>query len=124
MNTNFRFLLFVVLFFTVLNSTGQDISQWRGPNRDGIYPDKDLLNVWPEAGPKLLWLTEVLGNGYSSPVIADGKLYINGEIDSISHVFAFDQNGKLLWKTPNGREFFGEGYSASFSRSKVGSNGL
>ena len=114
MNTNFRFLLPALLFFTVLNSTGQDISQWRGPNRDGIYPDKNLLNVWPEAGPKLLWLTEELGNGYSSPVIADGRLYINGEIDSISHVFAFDQNGKLLWKTPNGREFFGEGYSASF----------
>jgi len=114
MNTNFCFLLPALLLFTVLNSIGQDISQWRGPNRDGIYPDKNLLKVWPETGPKLLWLTEELGNGYSSPVIADGRLYINGEIDSISHVFAFGQNGKLLWKTPNGGEFFGEGYSASF----------
>jgi outer membrane protein assembly factor BamB len=107
-------LIFAFLINFVPCSYGQSISQWRGANRDGIYPDQNLLKVWPEAGPKLLWLTEELGNGYSSPVIADGKLYINGEIDSISHVFAFDQNGKLLWKTPNGREFFGEGYSASF----------
>jgi outer membrane protein assembly factor BamB len=107
-------LTFLLLFVFAFSGKSQNISQWRGTNRDGIYPDQNLLKTWPEAGPKLLWLTEEIGNGYSSPVIADGKLYINGEIDSISHVFAFDLNGKLLWKTPNDREFFGEGYSASF----------
>lgn len=114
MKSNLLILIFAFFFNFVTNSYGQSISQWRGTNRDGIYPDKNLLKIWPEAGPKLLWLTEEIGNGYSSPVIAEGKLYINGEIDSISHVFAFDQNGKLLWKTPNGKEFFGEGYSANF----------
>lgn len=114
MKSNLLLLIFAIFFNFVTNSYGQSISQWRGTNRDGIYPDRNLLKVWPEAGPKLLWLTEEIGNGYSSPVIADGKLFINGEIDSISHVFAFDQNGKLLWKTPNGREFFGNGFSASF----------
>lgn len=114
MKSIFLFLMSLFLFIVVFNSQAQNISQWRGTNRDGIYSDKNLLKVWPEAGPKLLWLTEEIGNGYSSPVIADGKLYINGEIDSVSYVFAFDQNGKLLWKTPNGQEFFGEGYSANF----------
>jgi len=114
MKSNLLILIFAFFFNFVTNSYGQSISQWRGTNRDGIYPDKNLLKIWPEAGPKLLWLTEEIGNGYSSPVIAEGKLYINGEIDSISHVFAFDQNGKLIWKTPNGKEFFGEGYSANF----------
>jgi len=114
MKSNLLFLIFVFFFNFITNSYGQSISQWRGTNRDGIYPDQNLLKVWPEVGPKMLWLTEEIGNGYSSPVIADRKLYINGEIDSISHVFAFDQNGKLLWKTPNGREFFGNGFSSSF----------
>jgi len=41
-------------------------------------------------------------------------LFINGEIDSISHLFAYDLNGKLLWKTPNGKEFFGKGFSSQF----------
>lgn len=114
MKSNHLLLIFAFFFNFVTISYGQSISQWRGTNRDGIYPDQNLLKIWPEAGPKLLWLTEEIGNGYSSPVIGDGKLYINGEIDSLSHVFAFDQNGKFLWKTPNGKEFFGEGYSANF----------
>ena len=92
----------------------QTIAQWRGVNRDGIYQEKDLLKVWPENGPELLWLSEEIGSGYSSPVVAADRLYINGEIDSISTIFCFDLKGKMIWKTPNGQEFFGEGYSANF----------
>jgi len=106
----------VLLAFLVLAiaSSSQEVAQWRGPNRDGIYPEKKLLKVWPEKGPDLLWTTEEIGVGYSSPVIAKDKLFINGEVNQVAHVFAFDLKGKLLWKTPNGKEFFGEGYSANF----------
>jgi len=114
MNNKLTLITFLLLLIFVFNSQSQNLAQWRGANRDGIYPDKNLLETWPEAGPKLLWMTEGIGHGYSSPVISGGTLFINGEIDSISHIFAFGQNGQLLWKTPNGREFFGEGYSASF----------
>jgi outer membrane protein assembly factor BamB len=107
------FVVFVFLLFAI-DSGAQDVAQWRGPNRDGIYPEKNLLKVWPEKGPNLLWSTEVIGVGYSSPVITKDKLLINGEINQVAYVFAFDLNGKLLWKTPNGKEFFGEGYSANF----------
>ena len=92
----------------------QNISQWRGPNRDGIYPETNLLKSWPVSGPKLLWTSEEIGTGYSAPVVAGNKLYINGEINQVAHIFAFDINGKLIWKSPNGSEFFGEGYSANF----------
>lgn len=108
----FAFLVFLNTLFSPVWS--QNIVQWRGPNRDGIYPEKNLLKSWPETGPKLLWMTDQLGNGYGSPVISGDKLFINGEINQVAHVFAFDLNGKLLWKTPNGKEFFGEGYSANF----------
>jgi outer membrane protein assembly factor BamB len=111
------FVSFFTISFLFLFSPGaqsQNLAQWRGPNRDGIYPEKNLLQTWPENGPKLLWDIENIGNGYSSPVISGDKLFINGQIDSVSHVFAFDLNGKLLWKTPNGREFFGEEYAANF----------
>jgi outer membrane protein assembly factor BamB len=114
MKPNFLFLLPAFLFIIVLNSHAQNISQWRGSNREGIYPDQNLLKTWPESGPKLLWSTEEIGAGFSSPVIAGDKLFINGEINQVAHVFAFDLNGKLLWKYANGPEFFGEGYSANF----------
>lgn len=96
----------------------QTISQWRGPNRDGLYEGSNLLKAWPEGGPQLLWFTEDIGNGYGAPTIVNDKIYVNGEIDSTSYLFAFDTNGKLLWKAPNGKEFTGSGFSARFPGSR------
>jgi outer membrane protein assembly factor BamB len=109
-------LIFVILCIVSISfaQNSQTIAQWRGVNRDGIYQEKDLLKIWPENGPELMWSSEEIGAGYSSPVVTADRLFINGEIDSISYIFCFDLKGKLIWKTPNGREFFGEGYSANF----------
>jgi len=90
------------------------IAQWRGENRDGCYKEPNLLSQWPEKGPELLWTAEGIGRGYAAPVVANGRIFINGEIDSISHLFAYDLKGKLLWKTPMGKEFLGEGFSATY----------
>ena len=110
----FFYGLSLVLIFTSCQKSTQTQSQWRGPNRDGIYTEKGLLKVWPENGPELLWSYEEIGNGYGGAVIGDGKIFVNGEIDSASHLFAFDLTGKLLWKAPFGKEFTGSGFSANF----------
>jgi len=107
-----------VLLLAGCTKMNQNTAQWRGVNRDGIYQESGLLKAWPAEGPKLLWETEVIGHGYGSPVVLGNTLYVNGEVDSISHLFAFDLNGKLQWKTPNGREFFGDGFSAGFPGSR------
>jgi outer membrane protein assembly factor BamB len=103
--------IFVCLFF---QSFSQNVSQWRGLNRDGKYPENGLLKQLPETGPQLLWSTETLGEGYAAPVVTPDKLFVNGVVNGESHLFAFDLKGKLLWKSPNGKEFTGEGYSSNF----------
>jgi len=103
-----------LLAFGFTHSYPQNIAQFRGINRDGHYNETKLLNKWPESGPELLWVTEGIGLGYAAPSILKEKLFVNGEIDSTSYLFAFDLKGKLLWKTPNGKEFFGKGYSSQF----------
>ena len=116
-----NFKILTVLFCLLIGAQSvqsQNIAQWRGANRDGIYQEKNLLKAWPEAGPKLLWSTEVIGNGYSSPAVEGNQLFVNGEIDSVSQVFAFDLKGKLLWRSPNGKEFMGKDFSASFPGSR------
>ncbi|MCY1719456.1 PQQ-binding-like beta-propeller repeat protein [Prolixibacteraceae bacterium Z1-6] len=95
-----------------------ETAQWRGINRDGIYNETGLLNVWNENGPELLWSYVGIGKGYASPAIADNKLFVNGEQDSSSFLFAFDLLGNLLWKAPNGREFMGDGFSATYPGSR------
>ncbi|MDA3890915.1 MAG: PQQ-like beta-propeller repeat protein [Salinivirgaceae bacterium] len=95
-----------------------NIAQWRGENRDGIYNETGLLKSWPKAGPDLIWETDTIGHGYGSPVVTSDKVFVNGEIDSVSHLFAFDLTGNLLWASPNGKAFMGEGFSASFPGSR------
>ena len=59
-----KYILLAVITVLAVTSYAQDIVQWRGPNRDGIYPEKNLLTQWPENGPKLLWKYDNLGLGY------------------------------------------------------------
>lgn len=111
-------LVFVFLLFVAHQSFGQKVYQWRGDNRDGIYTENKLMQSWPEKGPELVWFTEEIGQGYAAPVVTNDKLLINGEADSTSYLFAFDLKGKLLWKTANGKEYYGKGFSASFPGSR------
>ena len=36
-------------------TTADDWPQWRGLNRDGSSPEKDLLKKWPDNGPELIF---------------------------------------------------------------------
>ncbi len=101
---NLSLVICLVLFFSC-TSKKKEISQWRGENRTGIYDEPNLLTEWPKDGPELVWEFEGVGNGYGSPVITEDKLFINGEIDSLAYLMAFDLQGKMLWKTEFGTDW-------------------
>ncbi len=82
-----------------------DWPQWRGPRRDGISDEKGLLPSWPAAGPALLWRTDGLGTGWSAPIIVGGRLYITGDVGNDLVIFALDLDGKVQWRTNNGRSW-------------------
>ncbi|MFA6129240.1 MAG: PQQ-binding-like beta-propeller repeat protein [Bacteroidales bacterium] len=96
-----------ILFSPAINQP-EDLAQWRGPERNGTYPEKNLLTSWPERGPQLLWSYDGLGSGFSSAVVTSDRVHTTGTIDSISYVFCFDINGALAWKKPLGPDFMGE----------------
>jgi outer membrane protein assembly factor BamB len=87
------------------------ITEWRGTGRSGIFDETNLLKEWPAEGPSAIWEVESAGNGYSSPVIADGFVYVTGEIDSLGYLFKFDDKGNEIWRSGYGGEwttnFFG-----------------
>lgn len=126
MNYLQKFYLCKLLIITVVSlvafeftpAHSQNVAQWRGINRDGQYNGTTLLKEWPEKGPELLWFTEEIGNGYGAPTIANDRVFVNGETDSVSYLFAFDLKGKLLWKAPNGKEFTGLDFSSRFPGSR------
>src|SRR5262245_59413808 len=53
-----------LLILTIGSTSAADWPQWRGPNRDGISPEKGLLKTWPKDGPNLAWQANLGGAGY------------------------------------------------------------
>lgn len=101
-------LFFLVLILVACESEIEhqpEMSQWRGPDRNGVYPEKNLLDSWPEEGPEIVWQYDGIGTGYSSVAAVNDKVIIAGTIDSMSYLFAFDHEGELRWKTELGPEW-------------------
>lgn len=73
-----------------------------------------LLEVWPEGGPELLWTHEGLGRGYGGPCISTAGIFINAEEDGNSFTVGLDHQGRIQWKSPNGKEFLGTDFSATY----------
>jgi outer membrane protein assembly factor BamB len=99
--------VWLIVGVSVLFSYEKIDSQWRGPNRDGVYPNEKLLKKWPDAGPKLLWSVNGLGEGYSSAAVTSDRVYLTGMTAGKGYLFAFDMKGKLLWKSHYGPEWNG-----------------
>lgn len=77
---------------------------WRGPERNGIYPETGLLKQWPQAGPEKLWEVLDAGKGYSSPVVVGDKLYVTGmNEDQTKETFsAYTLDGKQIYTVAYG----------------------
>ena len=93
-----RFLLLAVAVCSQVNAL--DFAQWRGPNRDGISQEKDLLAQWPADGPKLVWQNNDIGFGYGSVAVVGDRFYAVTSADNDEFVKAFAvKDGAELWKT-------------------------
>jgi len=94
---------FFMTFLFSGNLFSQVIVEWRGPNRSGIYPDKNLLKSWPVNGPQLLLELSNIGNGYSSAVLYKNNIVVCGKKDTLDVVSSYELNGKKNWETAYGR---------------------
>ncbi len=110
-----KHIIFSALFFLMFVSAleAQQISQWRGADRSGVYPAKGLLKTWPEEGPELIWKTDDLGKGHSSVSLEGDHLFITGLKDTIEYITALDDQGNRIWQVPYGR-----GWMESFPDSR------
>ena len=94
------------LFFLLSCASSPDrIQQFRGDLRAGIYPDTNLLKEWPAEGPNELWTIDSLGRGYGSPLFAEDRFYITGEVDSVAWLYCFNLEGDKIWQSSLGKEW-------------------
>lgn len=109
--------LSTVVAAALLAATGlraDDWPQWRGPQRDGISREKGLLSEWPEGGPRKLWSTDGLGQGFSTVAVVGQRIYTTGIVDGVGKLIALQDDGKLLGASPYGSDSVeGGGYPGS-----------
>ena len=82
-----------------------DWPQWLGPQRDGVWREKNLVDsLKPEKPPKARWRVPIAG-GYAGPAVANGKVFVTdflrkqpADKSGIERVHCLDdKDGKVLW---------------------------
>jgi outer membrane protein assembly factor BamB len=88
-------------------------AEFRGPGRNGVYDDGEILTDWPSGKLPLLWKRPV-GGGYASVVVANGIIFTIEQRRKKEVVAAYDLK--------TGREKWIHGWEAQF-RESLGGDG-
>src|SRR3989442_8464992 len=101
---SFRIPAFVVSIFMCVASAAtvmlaHDWPQFRGPDGQGHSVEQGLPSDWSESR-NVVWKTPIPGLGWSSPVVADGRVWLTaaiGQRDISLRALAFDvETGREL----------------------------
>jgi outer membrane protein assembly factor BamB len=110
-----RTLIAIALFGLTQSVTAQDWSQWRGPSRDGIVPAASAPSSWPNS-LRRTWRVEI-GEGYSSPVVSRGSVFVHGRKDPEEVVVAVNlATGKVLWEQKYQADFKKNQYAVKMAK--------
>ena len=91
----------VVALCLIVALHAEDWPQWRGPHRDGVWRETNILESIPPGGLKVLWRVPV-GTGFSSPAVAQGRVYVTDShvtrTNARENVRCLDAaTGKAIW---------------------------
>jgi|GEM_PF-148654 len=99
-NSPVRSLLFSLATLAVFTSHADDWPQWGGPQRDGIWREKGVVERIPSSGLEVRWRARV-SNGYSGPAVANGKVFLTDRLSNPDRerVLCFDaSDGSKIWE--------------------------
>ncbi len=94
-------VLIILFSFASILLRAEDWPQWRGPERDGVWHEKWIRQSFPAQGLPVRWRAPV-GFGFSSPVIAKGRVFVTDSLVDRpvvrGRILCFQETtGQLLW---------------------------
>ena len=92
-------LLPLILIWTAKFVVAEDWTRFRGPEGTGVTRQIDVPTNWDAS--MVVWKVDLPGQGQSSPVHWDGKLFLTvaTEGGKVRHTLCIDKaSGKTLWK--------------------------
>jgi len=109
-----KYLIPICLLILACTPQQKEIAQWRGPERNGIYPETRLSQEWPTDGPELVLKIEGIGKGHSQPIVSENKIFITGiNTGAKDYLSAYDLDGNLMWKSA-----YGEAWDKTYPESR------
>lgn len=90
-----------LVLLLLIPTRASDWTEWRGPARDGISPEKGLPTSWSPTGQNLAWKAPY--GGRSAPIVMDGRVYLQNTAGKGAaeqeRIMCFNADtGKLLWE--------------------------
>jgi outer membrane protein assembly factor BamB len=88
-------------FGVVATSAAGDWPEFRGPTGQGVSTAKNVPIHW-SATSNVVWKTEIPGEGWSSPVLVDGKIYLTTAVTestntSLRTLCVNASDGRIQW---------------------------
>jgi outer membrane protein assembly factor BamB len=94
---------FIVVLLLCAPVAARDWPQFRGPNGNGVSDATNVPVEWDTSG-NVAWKTPIPGEGWSSPVLSDGRLYLTTAVagegeDAVSlRAICVDAaDGQIVW---------------------------
>src|SRR5258708_5557697 len=99
----FRLLLAAaILFCAPTFLAAEDWPGWRGPHGDGTSSEQQVPTSWDgAAGKKVLWRSELPGEGHSSPIVFGTRVFVTcAQLETQERVLlCLDRDtGRELWR--------------------------
>jgi outer membrane protein assembly factor BamB len=92
-----RTIIALFVWLTAGPPAALDWTLFRGPGRDGVVSPSLLPGAWP-ASVRRVWRVAV-GEGHSSPLVRDGRVYLHSREDPDELVTAIDfDSGRIVWQ--------------------------
>ena len=97
--------LCVFLALTSVPCSGDDWTQWSGNNRLDQWNESGILDAFPSAGLKPVWVVPC-GSGYSGPVVSKGRIFLTDyrpkdgtkTLEAVERVLCLDEEtGQQIW---------------------------
>ena len=97
-----RTVLIAALIVAAETSTAANLPAWRGPNGDGVSPEKNLPIKWSPT-ENIAWKLQLPQWSGATPVIWGDTIFLNvaeADMDSLSLWAVSRAKGDVLWKRP------------------------
>lgn len=89
--SRFQWLLICTAVFAGSHIAAAEWPQWRGPQRDGVWPEDGVITEFDAPQVAIKWRADI-ASGYSGPTVAEGLVYVSDRLvkpDEIERIHCF-----------------------------------